>query len=47
MVLFLAAGMAANHLWTQQWAPPVAVLIGLLVAPMVPVPEKKKDKPED
>jgi len=39
--LFIVAGMAAHHFWDKVWAPPVAILLGLLVAPMVPVPRKK------
>ncbi len=41
MFLFIAAGMAAHHFWGNFWAPPVAIVLGLLVAPMVPVPKKK------
>ncbi len=41
MILFIAAGMAAHILWDNFWAPHVAIVLGLLVAPMVPVPKKK------
>jgi len=41
VILFIVAGMAMHHFWGQQWAPPVAILLGLFVAPMIPVPAKR------
>ncbi len=43
MFLFIAAGMAAHILWDNFWAPPVGIVLGLLIAPMVPVPKKPED----
>ena len=47
MILFVAAGFAADHFWNKQWAVPVAVLAGLLVAPMVPVPSRQSEPGDD
>jgi hypothetical protein len=41
VILFALVGLAGLHFFGLEWAPPTAILIGLVIAPAVPLPVKK------
>jgi hypothetical protein len=43
VVLLAALGFVAARIWSVQWAFPVGLLAGLLIAPKVPVGPSKKE----
>jgi hypothetical protein len=44
VILFAAAGFVLGHYLAQDWTAPAGILVGLLVAPMVPVGPKDREE---